>query len=92
MKAREPALRRRISDTYDNALAESTIGLFKTELINRAGRGGLATRSRSPPWNTSTGTTTATYTPARQTCHQPTSKTLHHPTDPCLTEATSQPN
>lgn len=28
-----------VADAYDNALAESTIGLFKTELINRRGPG-----------------------------------------------------
>src|SRR6185369_17156223 len=38
---------------------ETTIGLFKTELINERGRGAPGTRSNWPPSNTSTGTTTA---------------------------------
>ena len=47
-----------VGDSYDNALAESIIGLFKTELIRRkAGLGGISTPSNWPPWNGSTGTT-----------------------------------
>lgn len=48
-----------VGDAYDNALAEPTIGLFKTELSNREGLGGLWSRSRSPLSSTSTGSTTA---------------------------------
>jgi putative transposase len=40
-----------VGDAYDNALAESVIGLFKTELINRADRGAPSSRSRSRPSN-----------------------------------------
>ena len=36
-------------DSYDNALAESVIGLFKTEVIRRRARGGRSRRSNSPP-------------------------------------------
>ena len=38
-RRRHRPLGRVVGDAYDNALAESMIGLFKTELINRAGRG-----------------------------------------------------
>jgi len=72
------------ADAYDNALAESTIGLFKTELIKPADPGGPATRSRSPPSNTSTGTTTAASTAAPRTYHQPISK-------PCTSTAATKP-
>ncbi len=33
----DPALERSRGDSYDNALAESVIGLFKTEVIRRRG-------------------------------------------------------
>ena len=71
-----------VADAYDTALAESTIGLFKTELIKPRGPWKTATRSRSPPWNTSTGTTTAACTAAPRTCHQPTSKPCTNPANP----------
>ena len=45
-------------DSYDNALAETIIGLYKTELIRRRGPGRASTRSSTPPWNGSTGSTT----------------------------------
>ena len=35
-------------NAYDNALAESVIGLFKTEVIRRQGRGGIWTWWNSP--------------------------------------------
>jgi putative transposase len=46
-------------DSYDNALAETIIGLYKTELIRRRGPGRVSTRSSTPPWSGSTGSTTA---------------------------------
>jgi putative transposase len=46
-------------DSYDNALAETIIGLYKTELIRRSGRGRASTRSSTPRWSGSTGSTTA---------------------------------
>jgi len=45
-------------DAYDNAMAESTIGLYKAELIYRQGHGARESKSRSPRSNTSTGGTT----------------------------------
>jgi putative transposase len=47
-----------VGDAYDNALAESVIGLFKTELINREAPGAPSSRSRPRPCTTSTGSTT----------------------------------
>ena len=38
-----------VGDAYDNALAESVIGLYKTELISPRGPGAPSTRSSSPP-------------------------------------------
>jgi hypothetical protein len=58
-----------VGDAYDNALAESTIGLYKTELIRRRGPGGPWTTSRSRPWSTSTGSTTGACTPSSATSH-----------------------
>jgi transposase InsO family protein len=46
-------------DSFDNALAETIIGLYKTELIRRRGPGRALTRSSTPPWSGSTGSTTA---------------------------------
>ena len=48
-----------VGDSYDNALAESVIGLYKTELIRPKGRGATSTRLSTPPSNTSTGSTIA---------------------------------
>ena len=42
----EPSVGSR-GDSYDNALAESVIGLFKTEVIRRRGPGGSSRRSNS---------------------------------------------
>ena len=50
-----------VGDAFDNALAETQIGLFKTEVIH-AGPGRAWTPSSSPSWNGSTGTTTAACT------------------------------
>ena len=58
-----------VGDSYDNSLAESTIGLFKTELIRRPGPGAPSRRSNSPPWATSTGSTTTDSTVRSATSH-----------------------
>ena len=39
-----------VGDSYDNALAETVIGLFKTEVIRRLGPGATSTPSSSPHW------------------------------------------
>lgn len=44
-------------DSYDNALAESVIGLFKTEVIRPQGRWRSLERSSSPRWPGSIGST-----------------------------------
>ena len=46
-----------VGDAYDNALAETTIGLFKTEKIYREGPGRRSQTSSWPRWNGSTGST-----------------------------------
>ena len=51
-----------VGDSYDNALAESTIGQIKTELIHRHGPGGPSNSSSSRCSSTSTGGTTAAST------------------------------
>jgi putative transposase len=47
-----------VGDSYDNALAETINGLYKTEVIRRRGPGRASRRSSSPPSNGSTGSTT----------------------------------
>lgn len=44
-------------DSYDNALAESVIGLFKTEVIRRLGFGAISRPSNSPRSTLSIGST-----------------------------------
>ena len=61
-------------DSYDNALAESFNGLYKRELIYRKDPGAASTTSSSPPWPTSTGSTTAASTGTATTPHRPNSK------------------
>jgi putative transposase len=46
-------------DSFDHALAETIIGLYKTELIRRRGPWKVLMRSSRPPWSGSTGSTTA---------------------------------
>jgi putative transposase len=48
-----------IGDSYDNALAETIIGLFKTEVIHRHGPWKNPTPSSTRRWNGSIGTTPA---------------------------------
>ena len=74
-----------VGDAYDNALAETVIGLFKTELIKPRGPGGPSSRSRSPPWSTSTGSTTAASSKPAATSHPPNSRqptTVNKPPSP----------
>jgi hypothetical protein len=40
-----------VGDAYDNALAESQIGAYKTELIRPEGLGATSTTSNLPPWS-----------------------------------------
>jgi putative transposase len=42
-------------DSFDNALAETIIGLYNTELIRRRGSERASTRSSTPRWSGSTG-------------------------------------
>lgn len=48
-----------VGDRYDNALAETIIGLFKTEIIRRSAFGAASKRSRSLRSSGSIGSTTA---------------------------------
>jgi transposase InsO family protein len=49
-----------VGDSYDNALAETINGLFKSEVIHRRGpRGATSKPSNTPPSHGSTGLTTA---------------------------------
>jgi transposase InsO family protein len=47
-----------LGDAYDNALAETVVGLFKTELILRPGPCCTVEHVEWRPWTTSTGSTT----------------------------------
>jgi putative transposase len=51
-----------VGDAYDNALAESTIGLYKTEKSAARDRGARSPKSSWPRWNGSTGSTPAACT------------------------------
>jgi transposase InsO family protein len=59
-----------VGDSYDNALAESIIGLFKTELIRRKGPWRGWTLSRWPRWNGLTGSTIGGSSPPSATFHR----------------------
>ncbi len=80
-----------VADAYDNALAESTIGLFKTELIKLGG-----------PWRSCDQVEIATLEYVDRFNHRrlhsgasdlppAVFETLHHPAEPGLSEATTQP-
>jgi transposase InsO family protein len=58
-----------VGDAYDNALAESVTGLFKTELIKPRGPGGRRNSSRSRPLSTSTGSATGGFMRPAGTSH-----------------------
>jgi len=53
-----------VGDSYDNALAESTIGLYKTELVRHEGPGGVLRTSSWPPCPGCTDSTPPDCTPA----------------------------
>jgi transposase InsO family protein len=57
-------------DSYDNALAESIIGLFNTEVIRRKGRGGISRRWNSRASTGSTGSNIAGYLGQSATCRR----------------------
>ena len=59
-----------VGDSYDNALAETIIGLYKTEVIHHRGRGGMSMPSSTRPWNGSSGSITAGCSSRLATCHQ----------------------
>jgi transposase InsO family protein len=70
-----------VGDAYDNALAESTTGLFKTEVISRNSpfrvhRARRLMTSSTPPWNGSTVTTTGDCTAPSATSRPKSSKPL----------------
>jgi len=48
-------------DSYDNALAETINGLYKTDLFGIAARGEISTMGSLRPWNGSIGLTIAGY-------------------------------
>lgn len=90
-----------VGDALDNALCESTIGLFKTEAIDD---GGPTWGPTGAPWSGkspagSTGTTPADSTPPSATCHQlPSSSSTarlrpsHPPRPPTRRSSTNQPS
>ena len=61
-------------DSYDNTLAETINGLYKTELVRNKGPGVGSTTSSSPPSNGSTGSTTAGSSKTTAASHPPSSK------------------
>lgn len=60
-----------VGDSYDNALAETVIGLFKTEVTAVEARGGPSSPSSSPPSNGWTGSTTGASSSPSATSHPP---------------------
>ena len=80
-------------DSYDNALAETIIGLYKTELVRHRGPWRDSRTSSWPPWNGSTGSTTdasTTTTPAGNRQPKPKNSTTVNSTQP--TRARLKPN
>ena len=70
-----------VGDSYDNAMAESVMGIFKTELHRNpaalpptAGPGRASTTSRSPPAPGCRGSTRSGSTPSSTTRRRPSSK------------------
>jgi transposase InsO family protein len=57
-------------DSYDNALAESIIGLFKRKSSALEDRGGMLMRWSTQPWNGSIGSTTGVYLNRLETCRR----------------------
>jgi hypothetical protein len=72
-------------DSFDNAMAESIIGLYKTDSSATADPGEASTTSSSPPSNGSTGSTTGDCFMSSGESHPPSSRTAttvrtSHPT------------
>ena len=63
-----------VGDAFDNAMAESGIGLYKTEPIRRRGPWRKVDQVEIETWNTSIGSTTAGCTVRSGTCHRPSSR------------------
>ena len=66
-----------VADSYDNALAETTNGLYKTECVygpDAPGSGTTSTSSSWPPCPGCTGSTTTGSTATATTSRQPSSK------------------
>jgi transposase InsO family protein len=59
-----------VGDSYDNAAAESLIGLYKTELIRSRGPWRGIDHVELATWNGSTGSTPADCTAPAATSHQ----------------------
>jgi putative transposase len=74
----EPSVGSR-GDSYDDALAESIIGLFKTEVIQRKGPGAISRTSNSRRSSGSTGSTPGGCSNRLATCRPPSTKrsTMH---------------
>ena len=60
-----------VGDSYDNALAESIIGLYKTEVIWPRGPWKTLKKSNTLRWNGWTGSTTNVYSNRLETSHRP---------------------
>ena len=58
-----------VGDSFDNALAETVIGLYKTECVKIDGPSAPSTNSNWPPCHGSTGSTTTGCTPHWTTSH-----------------------
>ena len=69
----EPSVGSR-GDSYDNALAESVIGLFKTEVIRRRDRGAISRPSNSPRSTGSIGSIIAGCSNRLATCRRPSTR------------------
>ena len=59
-----------VGNSYENALAESVIGLFKTEVIRRRGPWRGLDAVELPPWNGSTGSTIDAGSSRSETSHR----------------------
>jgi hypothetical protein len=59
-----------VGDSFDNALAETINGLYKTDLIKHRARGGPSSRSSMPPPNGSIGSITDGSTSTADTFRQ----------------------
>jgi hypothetical protein len=59
-----------VGASYDNAFAESVIGLYKTKVVRRRGPWRHLEDVESRLWSGSTGSTTGASSPRFSTCHQ----------------------